>query len=411
MSDSTFALTDVQREFRDTMRAFVDEKVAPHAAEVDRTAEYPWKSFEACKEMELPALGDPRGVRRRGGRHRDPGDRGRGAGAGLRVDVADHAHLQARHDPGHELGLRGAEARRTCRGWPRGEIQASYCLSEADAGSDVAAMRTRRCATATTTSSRGRSTGSPTPASPTSTSCSPRPTPTAAARGVTCFLVEKDWGIRIAKHEDKLGMRGSPTGEVVLDEVRVPATHRIGEEGQGFTIAMHTLDRSRPSIGAQAVGIAQGAIDYAGVVHEAAQGLRRPHRRPPGPALHAGRHGHAQRGGPRARLPGLRHGRPRPGRRAHPVRRHGQGVRLRRRHVDHGRRRAAARRLRLHQGLPGRALSSATPRSRRSTRGPTRSSGSSSPASCSSASERCSVRRHGVWRPATRPRQTSGGRC
>jgi alkylation response protein AidB-like acyl-CoA dehydrogenase len=58
-------------------------------------------------------------------------------------------------------------------------------------------------------------------------------------------------------------MRGSPTGEVVLDEVWVPATHRIGEEGQGFTVAMHTLDRSRPTIGAQAVGIAQGAIDCA----------------------------------------------------------------------------------------------------------------------------------------------------
>jgi alkylation response protein AidB-like acyl-CoA dehydrogenase len=60
-----------------------------------------------------------------------------------------------------------------------------------------------------------------------------------------------------------LGMRGSPTGEVVLDDVRVPVSHRIGEEGQGFTIAMHTLDRSRPAIGAQAVGIAQGAIDCA----------------------------------------------------------------------------------------------------------------------------------------------------
>ena len=101
------------------------------------------------------------------------------------------------------------------------------------------------------------------PASRTSTSSSPRPTPTVGSRGISCFLVEKEWGIHVAKHEDKLGMRGSPTGEVVLDEVRVPATHRIGEEGQGFTIAMHTLDRSRPTIGAQAVGIAQGAIDYA----------------------------------------------------------------------------------------------------------------------------------------------------
>ena len=60
-----------------------------------------------------------------------------------------------------------------------------------------------------------------------------------------------------------MGMHGSPTGEVVLDDVRIPAANLIGEEGQGFTIAMHTLDRSRPSIAAQAVGIAQGALDYA----------------------------------------------------------------------------------------------------------------------------------------------------
>jgi alkylation response protein AidB-like acyl-CoA dehydrogenase len=81
---------------------------------------------------------------------------------------------------------------------------------------------------------------------------------------VSCFLVEKDWGVKVAKHEDKLGLRGSPTGEIVLDEVRVPATHLVGKEGEGFRIAMHTLDRSRPGIGAQAVGIAQACVDVAG---------------------------------------------------------------------------------------------------------------------------------------------------
>jgi alkylation response protein AidB-like acyl-CoA dehydrogenase len=75
--------------------------------------------------------------------------------------------------------------------------------------------------------------------------------------------VEKEWGVEFPKHEDKLGLRASPTGEVVFNDVRVPASHRIGEEGQGFKIAMHTLDRSRPTIGAQAVGIAQGSIDFA----------------------------------------------------------------------------------------------------------------------------------------------------
>jgi alkylation response protein AidB-like acyl-CoA dehydrogenase len=85
--------------------------------------------------------------------------------------------------------------------------------------------------------------------------------PSAAHRGISAFVVERDWGVTVGKHEDKMGMRGSPTAEVVLDGVRVPAGNRLGEEGQGFTIAMHTLDRSRPTIGAQAVGIAQGALD------------------------------------------------------------------------------------------------------------------------------------------------------
>jgi alkylation response protein AidB-like acyl-CoA dehydrogenase len=85
----------------------------------------------------------------------------------------------------------------------------------------------------------------------------------AGRKGISCFLVESEWGIEIAPHEDKMGLRGSPTAAVILDEVEVPAANLIGEEGMGFTIAMHTLDRSRPGIGAQAVGIAQGAIDFA----------------------------------------------------------------------------------------------------------------------------------------------------
>ncbi len=84
-----------------------------------------------------------------------------------------------------------------------------------------------------------------------------------ASRGISCFVVEADWGIEVAPHEDKMGLRGSPTRAITLDEVRVPAANLVGEEGMGFSIAMHTLDCSRPTIGAQAVGIAQGAIDYA----------------------------------------------------------------------------------------------------------------------------------------------------
>ena len=259
----TFALTDVQREFRETLRTFCEEKVAPHAAEVDRNAEFPWKSFEACKEMELPALGIPEAYG--------------GAGADtvtqaiaveelvprLRVDVADHPHLQARDAARHELGQRGAEADGTCPGWRRARSRPATACRRRTPGATWPSMRTRAVRDGDDYVLTGSKYWITNAGISDVYIVFAKTDPDAGGRGISCFLVEKEWGIRIAKHEDKLGMRGSPTGEVVLDEVRVPASHRIGEEGQGFTVAMHTLDRSRPTIGAQAVGIAQGAIDYA----------------------------------------------------------------------------------------------------------------------------------------------------
>jgi alkylation response protein AidB-like acyl-CoA dehydrogenase len=81
--------------------------------------------------------------------------------------------------------------------------------------------------------------------------------------GITAFLLESDFGVEVEKLEMKLGIKSSPTGSIRFNDLRVPDSNRIGEVGQGFSIAMHTLDRSRPTIGAQAVGIAQGAVDFA----------------------------------------------------------------------------------------------------------------------------------------------------
>jgi alkylation response protein AidB-like acyl-CoA dehydrogenase len=263
VENSSFALTDVHRQFRDTMRTFAEERIAPQAAEIDRTAEFPWKSFEACREMELPALGIPEAYG--------------GAGADM-VTQAICAEELARVCASSSLMILISKlGMLPVMNWgsdelkshylprvARGEIQASYCLSEADAGSDVAAMRTRAVRDGDDYILSGSKYWITNAGISDVYIVFAKTDPDAAGRGISCFLVEKEWGITIAKHEDKLGLRGSPTGEVVLDEVRVPATHRIGEEGQGFTIAMHTLDRSRPTIGAQAVGIAQGAIDYSG---------------------------------------------------------------------------------------------------------------------------------------------------
>jgi alkylation response protein AidB-like acyl-CoA dehydrogenase len=262
VSTASFDLTDIQREFQATLRAFCEEKVAPHAAEVDRNAEFPWKSFEACREMELPALGIPEAY---GGAGADMVTQAIAAEELARVCASTSLSILI-----SKLGMTpvlnwGSEDLKRTYG-PRvatGEIQASYCLSEADAGSDVAAMRARAVRDGDDYILTGSKYWITNAGISDIYIVFAKTDPDAGGRGISCFLVEKEWGIRIAKHEDKLGLRGSPTGEVVLDEVRVPGSHRIGEEGQGFTIAMHTLDRSRPTIGAQAVGIAQGAVDYA----------------------------------------------------------------------------------------------------------------------------------------------------
>jgi alkylation response protein AidB-like acyl-CoA dehydrogenase len=145
-----------------------------------------------------------------------------------------------------------------------GEIQCSYCLSEPDAGSDVASMKTRAVRDGDDYVLSGTKYWITNAGISDTYTVFAKTDPDGGHRGISCFLVEKTMpGFRIGKLEEKLGVRGSPTGEVILDEVRVPASHRIGEEGQGFYIAMGTLDRSRPTIGAQAVGIAQGALDCA----------------------------------------------------------------------------------------------------------------------------------------------------
>ena len=260
---TSFELTDEQRLFRDTMRTFVDERISPNAAEADRTATFPWKSFEACKELELPSLGIPAAY---GGAGADSviqaimaEEVARGCAStsvtmlisklGM-LPVMNFASEQLKHEYLPRIAT--------------GEIQASYCLSEADAGSDVASMRTRAVRDGDDYVLTGSKYWITNAGISDTYTVFAKTDPDAGSRGVSCFLVEKDWGVKVSKHEDKLGLRGSPTGEIVLDEVRVPATHRIGAEGQGFYIAMHTLDRSRPGIGAQAVGIAQACVDYAG---------------------------------------------------------------------------------------------------------------------------------------------------
>jgi alkylation response protein AidB-like acyl-CoA dehydrogenase len=254
-------LTDEQREFRDVVRQFAADKIAPLAAETDRTGEYSWPAFEALRAMELTALSYPV-------------EHG-GSGASL-VDQAIVAEELAAACAStsliflvSKLGMLpvinfGSDELKSTY-LPRiaaGEIQASYALSEADAGSDVASMTTRAVRDGDDWVLNGTKTWI------TNAGISDVYTVFARTsedrhRGITAFLVDADRGVHVDKLEDKLGVKGSPTGVVRFEDLRLPDTHRIGEVGEGFRVAMHTLDRSRPTIGAQAVGIARGALDHA----------------------------------------------------------------------------------------------------------------------------------------------------
>jgi alkylation response protein AidB-like acyl-CoA dehydrogenase len=259
----SFDLNNEQRAFRDVMRGFVDERIAPHAAHYDREQIFPQKSFDACVEMDLPSLSVPEAY---GGAGADmvtqaimAEEIARGcASTSVTMLISKLGMLPVMNFASEEIKHEYLPRIAT------GEIQASYCLSEADAGSDVAAMRCRAVRDGDDYVLNGSKYWITNSEVSDTYTVFASTNPEARTHGITCFLVEKAWGVGFPKHEDKLGLRASPTGEVVFNDVRVPATHRIGEEGDGFKIAMHTLDRSRPTIGAQAVGIAQASIDYAG---------------------------------------------------------------------------------------------------------------------------------------------------
>jgi alkylation response protein AidB-like acyl-CoA dehydrogenase len=255
-------LTPEQHEFRRVLRQFCEDKIAPLAAGIDERAEYSWEAFELLKMMELPAL-------------QLPVEYG-GSGAEL-VTQAIAAEELARACAStsltyliSKLGMLpvlnfGSEdlKRKYVPKIASGEMQASYCLSEADAGSDVAAMKTRAVRDGDSYVISGTKSWITNAGISDLYLIFAKTDPPAGHRGISAFVVERDWGVQVTKLEHKLGVKGSPTGQLLLDDVRVPAANLVGDENRGFYIAMHTLDRSRPTIGAQAVGIAQGALDFA----------------------------------------------------------------------------------------------------------------------------------------------------
>ncbi len=355
-SVDTYALTPDQVEFRDTIRQIVRERVAPRAAEIDAKAEYPWDLRKLFAEQDL--LGLPF----------DEEHGGTGTGT-LMLNVAVEEIARACASSAlilmlQELGtlpikLFGTEELKQ-RFLPKcasGEWSPAFALSEPEAGSDPGGMITK----AVKDGDEWVITGTKNWISNLGIAdfyiVFAKTDPTAArSRGISAFVVEADRpGFSVGKVEHKLGIKGSPTGQPIFDDVRIPAANLIGEVDKGMNVALGTLDHSRLGVAAQAVGIAQGAIDHAVAYANERKQFGQAISRVPGHAVQARRHGDAHGRRARAALPGVRQDRS-PRARPRQVLGDGQAVRLRHRDVRHRRGRPGARRLRLRQRVPGRAL-------------------------------------------------------
>jgi alkylation response protein AidB-like acyl-CoA dehydrogenase len=256
-------LTAEQREIRELVRTLARERVAPRAAEIDKTAEFPWDVVELFRENGLFGLA----------RAEEYG----GVGAGtLTMLVAVEEVSKVCATSGlvlavQELGslgleLAGSEEQKQ-RFLPRlasGEWLAAYALTEAGSGSDSAAMRTEARRDGDEYVLDGSKRFITNAGVAHLYVCFAKTDPEAGHDGISAFVIEADTpGFEVGRIEPKMGIKGSTTGELLLDGCRVPAENRLGEEGDGFRLAMRILDRSRPGIAAQGLGLAQGATDYA----------------------------------------------------------------------------------------------------------------------------------------------------
>ena len=256
-------LSDDQLEIRELVRTLARERIAPRAAEIDSSHEFPWDIVELYREHEIFGL------------FFDEAFGGSGTGTLLSLIAIEEVSkvcatsglILAVQELG-SLGLKVAgtdeQKERYLSKLASGEWLAAYALTEADSGSDSAAMRT----TARCEGDEYVLDGSKrfiTNASVASLyTVFAKTDPNAGHSGISAFVVEsKTPGFEVARLEPKMGIAGSTTGELVFENCRIPAANILGEEGEGFRVAMRILDRSRPGVAAQGLGIAQGATDYA----------------------------------------------------------------------------------------------------------------------------------------------------
>jgi alkylation response protein AidB-like acyl-CoA dehydrogenase len=269
-------LTDEQRELRDLVRQLARERIAPRAAEIDASHEFPWDIVKLYRENDIFALffAEEYG--------------GLGTGALLSLiaieEVAKVCATSALILAVQELGslglkLAGSDEQKELY-LPKlasGEWLCAYALTESGSGSDSAAMRMTARLDGEEYVLNGSKRFITNAGVAHVYTVFAKTDPEQGHSGISAFVVEADTsGFEVARLEPKMGISGSTTGELTFDDVRIPRTNLLGSEGEGFKIAMRILDRSRPGVAAQALGIAQGATDYALEYAKARETMGRP---------------------------------------------------------------------------------------------------------------------------------------
>ncbi|WP_431233266.1 acyl-CoA dehydrogenase [Mycolicibacterium psychrotolerans] len=257
-----FKLPEEHDELRTAIRALAEKEIAPYAADVDENSRFPDEALDALNASGFNAVHVPEEY---GGQGADS------VAACIVIEEVARVDASASLIPAvNKLGtmgliLRGSEElkKKVLPSIAEGEM-ASYGLSEREAGSDAAAMKTRAKADGDDWILNGAKAWITNGGKSSWYTVMAVTDPDKGANGISSFMVHiDDEGFSIGPKERKLGIKGSPTTELYFENCRIPGDRMIGEPGTGFKTALATLDHTRPTIGAQAVGIAQGALDAA----------------------------------------------------------------------------------------------------------------------------------------------------
>jgi alkylation response protein AidB-like acyl-CoA dehydrogenase len=272
-----FTLTDEHRALQEAVRALAADKIAPRAAAIDETGEFPWDVYEALRASGFHAIHIPEEY---------GGEGGDALAACLVIEEVARVCTSSSLIPAvNKLGtmplLLSADEALLKTYLPlvaSGEAMISYALSEREAGSDAAAMKTRAEAKDDGWVLNGQKSWITNAGISQYYTVMAANDPEKGARGgITAFVVHADdEGFSLGTPERKLGIHGSPTREILFDNCWIPGDRIVGEVGTGFQTAMRTLDHTRVTIGAQAIGIAQGALDVASSYVKERQQFGRP---------------------------------------------------------------------------------------------------------------------------------------